>query len=106
MVKVMAVKWNDNLLPEIRQNIDAILTEVAIAIEAQTKINIVDNGQVDTGFMLNSAGHEPAKDGKAAAFVAAEYAIYQEARRSFLYKAGEQVIGTTVDGIITKNKVK
>lgn len=102
----MAVKWNDNLPDEIGRALDAIMTEIAIAIEAETKRNIVDNGQVDTGFMLNSTGHEPAKNGRASTFVAAEYAIFQEARRSFLYKAGEQVIGTTVDGIITKNKVK
>jgi hypothetical protein len=101
-----------------------LLYRLALQGEAHAKVNIVNNDQVDTGFMLNStyavgpAGKEsdyPAAQSAASAAAAragavrrmmpreqvpdhtaaictgAEYAIYQEARRTFLYKALEQL---------------
>lgn len=106
-----------------------ILEELALQIEAQAKINIVDNDQVDTGFMLNSAytvtdessGYSQARsesknknpkaemspeasagDADAVIVIGAEYAIHQEERRSFLFKAGEQVAkrsGATIERV-------
>ena len=49
------VLWYDNQVSLVIQDksIEA-LAALAVEIEAQAKINIVDNDQVDTGFMLNS----------------------------------------------------
>lgn len=96
---------------------ERVLDEMAFATEAQAKINIRDNDQIDTGFMLNSVytlssrrdGHgramaesmmraprelapKPAvKHGEAAVTVGARYAVYQEMKKSFLYRAVEAV---------------
>lgn len=95
------------------------LGAVAIQLEAQTKVNITANNQVDTGFMLNSvyavmedgstysqaAGQARAQaadremaperelpsDAMAGVGVGAEYAVFQEARTSFLYRAAQMV---------------
>lgn len=92
------------------------LEALAFEVEGQAKINIQQNGQVDTGFLLNSVYTiTPASSGFAAAqsaaalraprsmapapqvgegaavVVGAEYAIYQEIRKAFLYPAGVKV---------------
>lgn len=90
--------------------------EIAFTVEANTKVNIVDNDQVDSGFMVNSVytvlpgednyteavaaakaralrkmGPKASLDGAdAAVAVGAEYAIFQELHKSFLLKAVEQ----------------
>jgi hypothetical protein len=100
-----------------REGLDAL----ALQVEAHTKANIVGNNQVDTGFMLNStysvlstgSGHGAAQsaaqnsdpeqimappvmiDDGAAVAVGAYYAVYQEARQSFLVKAAEQAAAET-----------
>jgi len=102
------------------------LRKVAFDIEGQTKKNIQENGQIDTGFMVNSVytvtdndntygqanksgrytneaganvprnlapqarlphSNEPA----ALVAVGAEYAIWQELKRSFLMAAAQEV---------------
>jgi hypothetical protein len=124
------------MLPEL---IDKAMAVLAFQVEGQTKVNIVDNNQVDTGFMLNSAytvtkdkdNYNPTpKQGKskrkgkskkapsqeqprvmaekvelpdgvsAAVAVGAEYAAYQEAKKSFLIKAAEQVAEQSRSGRI------
>ena len=100
------------------------LQALALQIEAQTKVNITENDQVDTGFMLNSVytifeggstyGQTDASGPRldrmaeiverriapeagleegalAAVCVGAEYAVFQEARHSFLQRAAESV---------------
>lgn len=111
------------------------LRNIGLAIEGQAKVNIVQNNQVDTGFMVNSGyfkmrGHSgyggtqasgefagqskgaggarqrapeanlPSGKDALVAF-AAIYAIYQEQKQSFLYKAAQQVVGQ-VGGHIRK----
>lgn len=99
-------------------NLEAV-KQIALAIEGETKFNIRDNGQIDTGFMVNSvfaitpesSGYgaakaaaeaknpkaemapEPTLDSGALAGVAvgAEYAINQEAKKPFLYPAAQKV---------------
>jgi hypothetical protein len=106
------------------------LAAIAFQMEARTKVNIRDNGQVDTGFMLNSAyvvlpnkstygqariasnarnsDREMAREARlpagaaAAVVVGAEYAAYQEMRRSFLYRAAEQVAGHDAEAEIVR----
>lgn len=101
-----------------------LLSKLALQCEAFAKINIQQNGQIDTGFMLNSTyaitptesrygetwesgEYKSSSGGKsverrrveslpqprdsAAVHCAAEYAIYQEIRQSFLYRALEQL---------------
>ena len=110
------------------------LQALALQIEGQTKVNIVENDQVDTGFMLNSvysvgpngstygdtdasgttlspingyverniAPEVKVDDGGAAVAVGAEYAVYQEAKQSFLLRAAETVAqqaGATVEPV-------
>ena len=98
--------------------------KLALQIEAKTKVNIQQNGQIDTGFMLNSTytvsrnadtygqadssgryqnleGYDVERkiapqvklpsDAVAACAVGAEYAIYQEVKKSFLFAAAENV---------------
>lgn len=96
------------------------INKYALLIEGQTKILIVANGQVDTGFMLNSVytilaggqssylqtwpsgtynGKSRTKEaqrglsGKAVAAVgvSASYALWQELRQSFLFAAAGSV---------------
>jgi len=111
---------------------DKALEAVALQIEAQTKVNIQKNGQIDTGFMLNStyvvtknsstyksaSGSFTNREGKtvqrqiapqqtlpgnakAAVSVGADYAIYQEVKKPFLYPAAETVAGQ-VKGTVEK----
>lgn len=107
---------------------DALMA-IGFQVEGQTKANIVANGQVDTGFMLNSVytvgdGSDtygqaarsanskssearmappvmPPEDGVAVA-VGAEYAVFQEIKNSFLYRAVEQVAGEVAEAEIVR----
>jgi hypothetical protein len=104
-----------------------VLGKLAFAIEREAKLNIRNNDQIDTGFMVNSVyavtgaassysaakasaqsqtrdrgGHQvdhsgdmapeqglPA-DADAAVVIGANYAIYQEAAKPFLYPAAQK----------------
>jgi len=46
--------YTDHVLLKVAAVSDKALEAVALQIEAQTKVNIQRNGQIDTGFMLNS----------------------------------------------------
>lgn len=49
------VDWlGEEVVLALERATDAMLAAIALRIEAQAKVNIVANGQVDTGFMLNS----------------------------------------------------
>lgn len=121
----------DHVLLKVAAASDRALEAVALQIEAQTKVNIQQNNQIDTGFMMNStyvvtrerntfdqtdaSGDQFNRYGelvkrrtvppqplpghaRAACVVGAEYAIYQEAKKPFLYPASvtvaSQVKGT------------
>ena len=107
----MSVKWYGARLQKMLDGAeDRILRKAAMQCVAHAKVNIVQNDQVDTGFMLNSgymateredtygqirgdgdkAPKRTAGKHRAIAAFAANYAIYQEASRSFLYKSLEQ----------------
>lgn len=128
----MAVKWYDH---EVRVKLDQAIAEMvdkaAFLVEGQTKINITDNGQVDTGFMRNSVyavtpksdtygqAHsaasgaaseknmapkaDPPRDG-AVVGVGAEYAIFQEERTPFLYPALETVVARMGGQIVASGR--
>jgi hypothetical protein len=118
----------DHIMVRVQEAEGEILEALAHQIEGQAKANIVANDQVDTGFMLNSiyvttesgsthrqaegkaraknpsgkmATEVTAGQGKAAVVAGAEYAIFQEAKNSFLFRAAEQV-GPQVGGIVEK----
>lgn len=120
--------YTEAVLVKVHEAVDVIAEEVAFALEGQAKANIVANDQVDTGFMLNSvyavtrsgSGYGSAQGAaksrnpdaemgpevslnkaKAVVVVGAEYAVYQEEKQSFLYKAGEDVAGQ-IGGIVEK----
>ncbi|KKM85967.1 hypothetical protein LCGC14_1283740 [marine sediment metagenome] len=94
--------------------------KIALQIEGRTKIMIVSNGQIDTGFMLNSvysilsSGHssyfqtwpsgmysgqprskEPQRSlgprAVAAVGVSASYALWQELKKSFLFASAQSM---------------
>ncbi len=117
----MAVRWyEDTVKLKLRNASDAMVDQAAFLVEGQTKVNIRNNGQVDTGFMMNSVyavtpkadtygqaqssaknaasekdmapKADPPKNGAVVA-VGAEYAIFQEERTAFLYPALETVAG-------------
>jgi len=114
------VNWyKEDVLLVLDGATDEILSALAQQIKGQARINIRDNGQVDTGFMMGTVYViAPDKDdyqesstgaalknpdarmapkvklphnAKAAVCAGAEYAIYQELTNSFLYRALEQV---------------
>lgn len=116
------VRWHgDKVTKLVTTALVQMVNEAAALIEAQAKVNIVDNGQVDTGFMVNSvyfvsalgSNYEqvqsealgrankgfasvitPSDDLEAVVAIAAEYAAIQETRLPFLYPAAEQVAAT------------
>ena len=114
----------DHVLVKVAAVSDKALEAIALQIEGQTKVNIQKNGQIDTGFMLNStyvvtkggstfsnanqSGTYTNQEGRtvkrqivpqqtlpgnaaAAVAVGAQYAIYQEEKKPFLYPAAETV---------------
>lgn len=104
----------DDVRIKLQTAVRESLVKIALQCEGYTKRNISDNGQIDTGFMLNSvfsltsdgSSYNPSSmDGKTAVpppaldddtaivGVAANYAIHNEVRNSFLYRAAEQVAG-------------
>ena len=115
------IHWHDRqAILQVEKATEAALAELAFWIEGRTKGNIQQNGQIDTGFMLNST-HTLTKTGgdtygqaraaatarnpkaamapkaslgqaQAAVVVGANYAIYQETKNSFLFKAGRQAL--------------
>ena len=113
---VMPVNWyGDRVAARVRGAQRLFIRAVALQVEGQTKVNIVANNQVDTGFMLNSVytaapdindyadavsnasgrnaeaimapAQLPADDMSAIVGVGASYALYQEERHSFLLAA-------------------
>jgi hypothetical protein len=120
-----------------------VLCDLAFIGEGDTKVNITDNDQVDTGFMVNSVyAVTPGKssygntkptgeyeqkektaegevimahrvraesvqlpnDQTVAVAVAAEYAIYQEMAKPFLFPAIEG-LAKKFNGVVERNKV-
>jgi len=117
----------DHVTVVIEDATDEALAALAFQIEGLTKRNIQQNGQIDTGFMLNSvysitpegSGYAEARaeaqshelnragefvdvskrmapevalpeDASAGVCVGANYAIFQEAQKPFLFPAGEE----------------
>lgn len=106
----------DKIKITIKDATQQVLEAVAFQVEGLAKINIQQNGQIDTGYMLNSvytvtpqssgfaaaAGAAGARNPNAAmesaptvaegaaVVVGANYAIYQEVRLPFLYPAAEE----------------
>ena len=114
MARITANLDIEGVLVKVRAATEKTLAKIALQVEGQTKINITDNGQVDTGFMRNSVysatkaadsfgqiksegGRAPAakakipKDARALVAVGANYAVYQEERNAFLFPAAEAV---------------
>ena len=116
----------DHVLVKVRGATDAALEAIALQIEGVTRVNIQRNGQIDTGFMVNSvysvskrsttygdtrgSGTQTNRQGQgvlrkiappanlpshasAAVAVGAEYAIFQELKKPFLFPAAETVAG-------------
>lgn len=122
------VKWyGDKILAQLKVAGQRMADEAALQIEAQASVEIVNNGQVDTGFMLNSvysvtsggssygpgqpsradrdaAPARPAPESGAVVGVAAEYALWQELENSFLFRAAEIVAETMQAPIIDAGK--
>lgn len=128
----------DHVTMKVAAASDAALEAVALQIEAQTKANIQRNGQIDTGFMMNSTYTATRKrstydhanptgvytnrqgetvrramaseqtlpeNASAACAVGADYAIWQEEQKPFLYPAAETVAGQvkgTVEQVFKK----
>ncbi len=120
MAKSSKVDWYaDDVIAHFAGLTAEGLEAVAAQIDGQAKLNIRENGQIDTGFMINtvyfsgvsgssydqtarpsSFGDDKAKapevdlgDAEALVAVGADYAIFQEQIDSFLYKALSQVAG-------------
>ena len=107
----------DHVMLRVRGATDETLHALALQVEGLSKMHIVLNDQIDTGFMLNSVYTEsktgstygetwpggedkkaprlrlPQRFSVAAVHVAAVYAIYQEMMNSFLRVAGDEVAG-------------
>lgn len=102
------VDWRkQDVIATIKGATDEALTAMVAEIEALTKLQIQANGQIDTGFMLNSIGFTPAQDGVASAHVAAEYAVFQEIKNPFLYPSLQTVAGRAmaIMGAVYRDRV-
>ncbi len=109
----------NHVMIRVKKATDEGLHALALQVEGTTKRNIVQNDQVDTGFMLNSVYVEskagstfgetwqrkdhasmaprpslPAKMSVAAVIVGAVYAIFQEMTNPFLRPAADEVAGS------------
>jgi hypothetical protein len=123
--------YGEDVMLRIADATQETLDELALVGEGNAKQNIVANNQVDTGFMVNSVyaitskGHDlsaasgeyanrsgqmvhrdagdaqSVDEGEAAIACAAEYAIHQEMRNSFLYRALEQ-LANEAGGVIER----
>lgn len=127
------VNWKtEQVILRVGKASDEIITQMAMIIADKAGINIANNDQVDTGFMMNSAyGVGPTADGRAKAeanatsradrplapeptlpkgehagfvHVAAEYAVYQEIMKPFLYPAIEAA-AKEFKGVVEKHKL-
>lgn len=115
--------YGEQILLRIEDATQEMLDELALLGEGKAKENVVANDQVDTGFMMNAVYAVTSKgddlsarsgeyvnragetvhreavaprgvgDAQAAIACAAEYAIHQEMRNSYLFRALEQVAG-------------
>lgn len=109
----MSVKWDGQIISlQINKHLREAMGAVAVQLEGMTKVNITTNGQIDTGFMRASVYSRDAEQSSyanteerrhgvvmrlpeaevpseavALVGVAAEYAVFQELRESFLYRA-------------------
>lgn len=123
----MTVKWYGDEVKRLilNQAMPEMIAAAALLVEGQTKVNINQNGQVDTGFMVNSVyavgpgvntygpaaiagklanGAAVPTPAGAVVGVAAEYAIYQEERLPFLYPALETVAGRMGGQIVSAGR--
>ncbi len=97
------VVWHgDQARRQIQADLDRALVAATLQIEAQAKVEITNNGQIDTGFMRSSSYTIPPEKGEAIVGFSAEYAIYQELRNSFLYRAAERVRGDDAENAILR----
>jgi hypothetical protein len=138
MAKPRIRSYRPAVVATIKNATDEELAKFAFQIEAQTKVNIQRNNQIDTGFMLNSvytvaaaggstypatqptgnytsratgrnAKRKRARQrgipGKSSAIVAvgAEYAVYQEIKKPFLYPAATQTLAGRAGVELTSN---
>lgn len=107
----------DHVMLRVEDATDEVLHAVALQVEGTSKRNVVQNDQIDTGFMLNSiysASNEgstfgdtwagpPGKKARRASLprlfsaalvhVSAVYAIFQEMMEPFLRPAADEVAG-------------
>jgi HK97 gp10 family phage protein len=78
----VTLKVVSNRLPalrkQLRREVSAAVRETTFAVQAGTQANIVANGQVDTGAMLNTTQSAFPSDLEGVAFNPQEYAPYQE----------------------------
>lgn len=120
MAADVQIDWyTDDVVLAVEAATQDLVAKIAFAIEAQAKVNVIANDQVDTGAMLNGiytrtpagSGYGQAAaeastrrpeaaialeadlpdDNAALVHAAMEYAIYQEDRLPFLYPAVEAV---------------
>jgi hypothetical protein len=124
MAEVQVKLYLDEMMTKVNDATEALLSKLALRTEERTKMNIRTNGQIDTGFMVNSiytitskgSGYANAasavnnthssKTGRevdhskdmadaatldeplsSAVVVGANYAVFNEARKAFLYPA-------------------
>lgn len=124
------VNWyEDKVMARVEGASKEMLTRLAFQGESHAKANIQANNQIDTGFMLNSvygkgpmgshygqtgapikpgqekAGEAAAEKGAAVIHASARYAVYQEIRKSFLYRALEQ-LKADFPGIVKEVEIK
>jgi hypothetical protein len=119
------VNWyTDDVMVVFDEISQEIADRLVLEIMGQAVLNIRSNNQIDTGFMMNSVyvesktfsnyNNTPASgegqrerakpvrivgDTLAAVAVGANYAIFPESRKSFLYKAANDV-ATNAGGIL------
>ena len=99
------VEWfGDDVKLKLEGATDEMIKKAAFLVEGQAKVNITVNGQVDTGFMRASV-YTKLQDGGAIVGVGADYGIYQETLRPFLYPALERVAQQMGGDVVAAGRV-
>ena len=99
------VEWfGDDVQLKLEGATDEMIKAAAFMVEGQAKVNITTNGQVDTGFMRASV-YTMLQDGGAIVGVGADYGIYQETLRPFLYPALERVAQSKGGEVVAAGRV-
>lgn len=98
--------FGDDLQVKLKAASAAMIAKASEQTVAEAKVNVTNNGQVDTGFMRESMHVAELTETRGVVAVGAEYGIYQEMKKAFLYPAAERVANSYEGQIVAAGSEK